>query len=271
MSYLELRCLSAEFSFDILGTKLSIKAEFDRQAEIIQQEENGKEITKNETLKADNIRKEELDKAVALKIGEDKKAQIAKEEADKTEALRLGEAESNRQAAVAERQKQEAATAAALQTEAAQAEIFKEEQRRLEAQLAQYAEMRRVELAELARKGELDRDVGETDLRAPRKPAALELAYHPPLTNKDGSAAWSEVQRVEDLRQKFEEYQRQSRENATRERFEAYHNQRQTEIAERERARQELERRLEEQRRRDAAQEKERGQKMREIYFDRGR
>jgi hypothetical protein len=93
--------------------------------------------------------------------------------------------------------------------------------------------------------------------------------------NDDGSGSSSvgkptlaEVERVEDLRRKYEEYQRQQRENEVREHFEEKHDRLGTEPEERERLREEMERRFEEQRRIDEERERQRREQFKEMYWE---
>ena len=131
--------------------------------------------------------------------------------------------------------------------------------------------MRHAELAEMSRRGEIERDIGTTDNRNPTKQNSLDLTLTPPNGLKNGMPSWSEVKRVEELKEKFLDFQREQREQQARERLEKQLEHRQVEEKERELARQELERRLEEQRRRDAELERRRQEQMREIYRDRER
>jgi hypothetical protein len=150
-------------------------------------------------------------------------------------------------------------------------EAIKQEKRKLEAQMKLYRQMLQTEITEMSRRGEIEHDVGANDPRAPTKLNSLDLTLSSPGSNEPGKSAWSEVQRVEDLRQKYLDFQRKKREQQARARLEKQLEQRQIEKQEREMARQELERKLEAQHMIDAEREKQRQQQLREIYFGRQR
>lgn len=97
------------------------------------------------------------------------------------------------------------------------------------------------------------------------------LTYDPPGSNQFGKPSLWRVELAEDLRRKYEEFERGKREQDLFKRFDAFHERQQTEKEERKRLREELEKRLEEQRKIESEREKNRREQFRELYSERER
>jgi len=230
-----------------------LRAEEEKKAELKAEEERkAEQLLKDEEIKKELAREEEKNREF-LEAQENQRLSILAEEEAKIDAL-IELEELRREAIKIEEQKKE--------------DLLKREQ---EAFALLQLHLQTIERAspELSVTVENETTIsGKSHFRDIGSPA---LTYDPPGSDIYGKPSLWKVEQAEDLRKKYEEFQREKREQDLFKRFDGFHDRQQTEQEERKRLREELEKRLEEQHKLELEREKKRREHFRELYSERER